>query len=266
MIRLMDVLFHLPGGAPLYTFSLFLAIGSSLGIYWIAREAPKNASHSRLNASLYMLLGGLVGGRMAFVIINWAYFRTHLLEIPQAWLGGVSWPGALGGGIIALALTAFLTKQSFGELADSLFPLVAITTISAWLGCWLSGCAYGREATSWWGIPAPDEWGISKPRWPVQPLGALLTLGILWGLETFQDHKWLGAPGRFASLGVGGICLVLWVLSYQRSDPAPLWNGYRLDTWAALGFFCLAGLGFLLSSLPNPQPGGQPPEDWETEP
>ena len=262
----MDVLFHLPGGAPLYTFSLFLAIGGSLGFYWIAREAPKNASHDRLNAGLYMLLGGLAGGRAAFVAVNWPYFRTHLLEIPQAWLGGISWAGALGGGIIALALTAFLTKQSFGELADSLFPMVAILTISAWLGCWLSGCAYGGEVTSWWGIPAWDEWGISKSRWPVQPLGALLTLGILWSLEYFQNHKWLQVPGRSASLGMLGICLVLWALSYQRSDPTPLWKGYRLDTWSALVFCTLAGLGLLLSILTTIHPNNQSPEDWDTEP
>jgi prolipoprotein diacylglyceryltransferase len=240
-----DVAFYLPGGVPLYTFSLLLGVGSSLGLLWVARQAPRKRVSEWVNAGLLTLLGGLVGGRAVFVVFNWSYFQTRILEVPQVWLGGFAWPGALGGALISLVLIAALTRQPLGALADGLLPLMASVPVSVWLGCWVDGVAYGPQVSAWWGVPARDEWGEIAFRWPLQPLGALLTVVVFWSFEVFKQRSWLNVPGRAFSLGLGALSLILFGLSFLRVDPAPFWRGQRLETWTAFGFFALAGLAFL---------------------
>jgi hypothetical protein len=117
------------------------------------------------------------------------------------------------------------------------------------LGCWVDGIAYGPQVNSWWGVPARDEWGEISFRWPLQPLGAFLTLMIFWFLEVFKQRAWLKVPGRTFSLGFGGLSLILLGLSFLRVDPAPFWRGQRLETWTALGFVALAGLALLAAFI-----------------
>jgi hypothetical protein len=42
--------------------------------------------------------------------------------------------------------------------------------------------------------------------------------------------------GRTAALGLLGGSLLMLALSFARADPAPVWQGLRLDSWAAVGF------------------------------
>lgn len=220
-----------------------------MGLIWVAQQTPRNRVNGQVNAGLLTLLGSLLGGRAAFVGLNWPYFQTRILEIPQIWLGGFVWPGALGGALLSLTLIAALTRQPLGTLADGLLPLVASVSVSIWLGCWIDGIAYGPQVDAWWGVPARDEWGEIAYRWPLQPLGALLTLAVFWFLEVFKQRPWFNIPGRVFSLGVGGLSLILFSLSFLRVDPAPFWRGQRLETWTALGFITLAGIALLTTFI-----------------
>lgn len=234
------IAFILPGGKPVYAFSLIITLGAAVGLAWVAWRAPEKVRLPHLDAVLWVLLGGLVGGRAAYVAVNWLYFQSHPLESLQVYLGGLSWPGALVGGLLALALYAWFTRQSLGVLADALAPLLVCLAVSAWLGCWLDGCAYGPPTHAWWGIPSRDEWGVLARRWPIQIMGALLVIGMFWVLDRFTPRGRAGALGGLALLGVS---LLLFGFSWLRIDPAPLWRGLRLDTWAALGFALLALVG-----------------------
>jgi phosphatidylglycerol:prolipoprotein diacylglycerol transferase len=246
------IAFYLPGGVPVYAFTLILALGATLGLLWVALRAPDKEVLYTLDIGLLTLLGGLLGGRAVFVAANWVYYQSHLLEIFAVHRGGFSWTGALAGGLLALALIAAINHTSLGFLADAMLPLLAILTISGWLGCWLEGCAYGPRTDHWWGFPVMNEWGQTAQRWPTQLLGAILTLGLFWLLD--WSHSWLEVrgrsprPGTFAALGVLLLSLEMFALSYLRVDPSPMWNGFRLEAWAALGLAVLSALvlGFSL--------------------
>lgn len=238
------IAFHLPGGVPVYVFALLLGLGATAGLGWVAWQTPSEQTRRYVDAGLFVLLGSALGGRGAYVAVHWPYFQAHLWEIPQLHLGGLAWPGALAGWLLALVLFAILAREPLGTLADALLPLAGSITVSAWLGCWVDGCAYGSTIDSWWAIPARDEWGTLAPRGPVQLLGALLTLGIFWLLN--RNWNWLHSPGLSANLGLLGLSLELFVLSFLRSDPAPFWHGLRLETWAALAFVAASVLPLLI--------------------
>lgn len=238
------IAFTLPGGLSIVSFSLSLGIGAVIGLAWIAVRGKPKEIPVHLDAGLAAVLGGLVGGRIAYGIVHFAYFRDHLVDLILLPLGGLSWPGAVIGVVLALWVVALLRKQSVLALVDALLPMATTVAISAWLACWLGGFAYGQTLDAWWAIPSRDEWGVMAARLPVQLLGAILTLGLLWLVEWRQPSK--AVAGQMALRWALGFSLIMLFLTWLRADPAPLWLGLRLDAWAAILFlgFSTAGLYF----------------------
>jgi prolipoprotein diacylglyceryltransferase len=221
-------------------FSLFLAFGVLSGLLLVGWRAPKKETLRYLDAGLIALISALIGSRAFAVAINFSYFRLHPAEIYQVWLGGLSSIGALVGGSLVVVLISIWWKIPVGLLSDTLFPLAGAISIAAWLGCGLDRCSYGLPSNAWWALPSRDAWGILTNRVPVQLLGALLTLGVVWSLERLRMTSTV--MGMNASLGLLGITSILFGLSYLRADPAYIWNGLRLDAWGALSLMIFWGI------------------------
>jgi len=228
-------------------FSVLQALGIVLGLSWTFLITPKEEQSITLNAGISAIIGAIAGGRIAYITVNWDYFQNHIFDIPQVWLGGIAWPGALIGGIFAIVLVAWLYGSSAMILIDRLLPLIASLSVVVWLGCWVTGCAYGPVSD--FGLPAKDEWGIWSRRVPLQLIGAILTIALFWGIDRLRHQKEDLAPGLAGSLGLGGLSLILLGLSYLRVDPYPLYNGLRLETWAALIFLGISIICILLLIL-----------------
>lgn len=224
-----------------------LGLGASFGLMCVAARSGKvKILHLRLDGGLAALAGALIGGRIYFAIEDWLYFQSHPLEILQLWLGGFSWPGALAGGILGLGVFAFLSRNSLSDLADGLLPILPPLVISAWLASWANGVAYGAPAPgAWWAVPGRDEWGRMALRVPVQPLGALVSLGLFYALDQIQPK--LRRTGQAASLALLALALQLFAFSFLRADAARTWLGWRWDAWAGLGFTLLGGIFLMLT-------------------
>lgn len=228
-------------------FSILIGVGVGAGLLWVMwQSAPRQCEH-RLNAALWALGGALLGGRAAHVALLWPYYQAHLGEIPQVWLGGLDGAGALLGGMLGLLPAALVLRRPLGRLADALLPLLIAVSATAWLACWLDGSAYGAPASAWWGVPARDEWGEVQRRLPLQLLGASGTLLLSWLVERLRAH--LPHPGQAAALGLLGVSLILFGLSFLCADPSPLWGSLRPEAWLALSAALAALLGLLLASL-----------------
>ncbi|MBN1146346.1 MAG: prolipoprotein diacylglyceryl transferase [Anaerolineales bacterium] len=238
------VVFYLPGNIPIYAFSLLIAAGAFFGLAWIAWQAPEKEMLRRVDAGLCALLGGLLGGRGAYVAVNWGYYQERPWESLQLFQGGMAWPGALAGGLFALWLFSLFFRLDFGELADALAPLLLCLAVSACLGCWLDGCAYGPTTSAGWGLPARDEWGQTALRWPLQAAGALASLALFWLLDCFAARRAL-RPGVHTGLALLGFSTLMAGISWLRADPGALWRGCRLDVWVALSFAVLSAASLL---------------------
>ena len=236
------VAFYLPGGMPIYSYALILGLSAAIGLAWIAWQAPKGEVERRLDFGLWVLGGGLIGGRLAFLVAHASYLRVELLDLFAIFQGGLSWVGAVLGGMAVLLVYTRVRRVAMGLLADALIPLVATIIIGSWIGCWVDGCAYGVDVNTWWGYPAVDEWGRVSMRWPIQLVGAISTLGLLWIIESLPEM----VSGARAALGLLAFSLVAFSLSFLRADPARVWNGFRLDTWATLVIASMALVLFLL--------------------
>jgi prolipoprotein diacylglyceryltransferase len=196
-----------------------------------------------MNAGLLALLGALVGGRCAYVMIHPAYYTAHWIDALKIWLGGLSWPGGLAGFWLGLVVAALVNRSSLGEMADGLLPLLPPLLAGIWLGDWLSGVAYGAVAPGvWWGLPAPDEWGQWSARVPLQVAGAAISVGVCVVVEALRAR--LKRAGQAACLTYLGIILTTLGLVSLRADPVPQWNGWRWDILVAV---ILSGIMMLLT-------------------
>lgn len=254
------------------SFSLLLALGTLAGLGWVALQPPRPAAMQHVTAGAWALLGGLAGGRTAYVAVHWTYFQDQPGAMVQFWLGGVSGPGALAGGLAALAAYALLlgprsAAGCFARRADALLPLLAALSAAAWLGCWQDGVAYGVAYGAvpvtggasydpplhpWYALHSPDEWGRRLPRLPLQPAAAILSIAAAWLAESLATRLTTRravrrAPNFYHHAG-----------RYHRVINLP---GLR----AALGLFFLA-LAWLPVSLlradPVPVWRGQPLDLW----
>lgn len=220
-------------------FSVLLGAGSLAGLLLAGWRAPQKEAIRYIDAAVLALLIALLASRAVYVAADWGYYSAHPLEIVQVWQGGLSGPGALAGGVLAVIILALGFKFPAGLLADTLFPLVGSLTLASWLGCWLGTCAYGLPSTAWFAVPARDEWGVLASRVPVQVMGAALTLLITWLMD--WSSRRLRVAGLSASMGLLGIAGVIFSLSYLRADPVPIWHGLRLEAWGALGLMVISG-------------------------
>ncbi|NQS90980.1 MAG: prolipoprotein diacylglyceryl transferase, partial [Chloroflexi bacterium] len=81
-------------------YAILLSISAALGLFlswWLAKDDRPFL----LDAGIGILTISLIGARIGFVIRNLTYFLKHVGEMPQFWLGGLSWPGALIGAVLA---------------------------------------------------------------------------------------------------------------------------------------------------------------------
>jgi phosphatidylglycerol:prolipoprotein diacylglycerol transferase len=221
-------------------FSLLIGLGALAGLVLAGLRAPQKDRIRYLDAGVLTLLGALVCSRTFSVAMSWGYYQTHQGEIFQVWLGGLSGIGAMVGGLLAVLIIAGLWKIPVGVFADVLLPLAGTLTITAWMGCWMNRCCYGAPSNSWWALPVCDEWGVIADRIPVQLLGAISTLILIWVLD--RSAKRLPVQGMSATLGLFGLSTIVFVLSYLRVDPTPVWNGLRSEAWGAMGLMIFSSV------------------------
>lgn len=242
-------------------YSLLLGVGITVGLLWIvlvdrwhsgsgAEPTSLPRSIARLDLGLIALFGGLVGARSAYVLAHWNYYQTRPDEWIWLWQGGLPWIGALLGSLLFLSVIDILFYQSFGKILDILAIPSLIVGIAAWLGCWLSGCAYGFSIDPSSFVPAsPDYFGAMSVRWPTQIMGALLLFAMFLAINARSlSIKTEGVGGSLTILGIG---LSSFILSFTRADPIPSVAGIRTDSIGSALVVLMAGICIMYFAFRN---------------
>jgi phosphatidylglycerol:prolipoprotein diacylglycerol transferase len=224
-----------------------------------ARRCGLGPAHV-LDAALAAALGGLVGGRVVYVVAHWAYYGDHLRQALRLWGGGLAWHGGLVGGLVALLIYCTIRRVSLRSVLDVLTPGVALTAVCAWVGCHLSGCAHGIETYPGQGVlwalslELPDLYGIWMPRVAVQLLGAGWGAVVLAAVAIARRHaclKGLVFPLWLVLYGIGSF----W-LGFVRADEAVQLAGWQADQVADLALVAI-GTVVLAVGLLGKRRGGE---------
>jgi phosphatidylglycerol:prolipoprotein diacylglycerol transferase len=227
-------------------------LGGALVASLAARRRGLNPTQV-LDAALVTALGGLIGGRAAYVAAHWAYYQTHVRRALRPWDGGLSWHGALVGGLVALIVYCAIRRITLRRVLDVLTPSAALLAGCAWLGCLLNGCAHGIETypgkVLLWALSLelPDLYGIWAPRVAVQLLGAV------WSGVALAAVILAGRRPRFEGL-VFPLWLALYTvgsfgLGFLRADETVLVAGQRADQVADLVLLAIGAVVSLVGLL-----------------
>ncbi len=192
-------------GLPIRGYGVMVLIGLLSGIAITTHRGRQLGLSSDLIVGLgfWMMIGGVAGARMFYVIQNWGEefapleFTQRIIAIVKLTEGGLVIYGGILGGIIAGAIYCRKHRQPTRAMADLIAPGFLIGLAFGRIGCLLNGCCFGGVCTA--NLPTIDFPQGSSP-YMVQ-----LESGKLLGIElTRRDHG-RTLPESIASVESGSI-------------------------------------------------------------
>lgn len=195
------ILFEI-GPITVRTYGLLLAVSFIAGILLALRRSRARGlnQNQMINMSLLIMVAGIVGARIMYVIPHWNEFSANPLDIisPFQSSGSIGLTGlTMYGGFIAAVLVSILylraKRLSVWKACDAFAPSIALGIGVSRVGCFMNGCCFGLPTESSLGVvfPAFSAAGSFYPDVPLHPTqlyNAVLGFG-LFGLLMWLDRK-----------------------------------------------------------------------------
>ncbi len=220
-------LFHI-GNFSLPTYGLLVSMGVLIGLWISVRNSEKqgiNPEHA-WNFGILVVLCGILGAKILYIINDWGYYTSHPGEIfsfSTLQAGGV-FSGGLIGAFIAAAW--YIRKNRMPALAtcDAFAPGLAIGHAIGRVGCFAAGCCYGKPTTHPWGVtftnPLAQLWvgtPLNQALEPTQLIESAAELIIFFLLTWLLKRKKFDGQVFGAYLFLYGIAR--YFIEFLRGDP-----------------------------------------------
>lgn len=229
------------GPLTIYSYGLMLAVAVIVCTFLLSRDARGKGINPEMVFDLvfWMVLAGIAGARLFYIILNWEFFRQNLLEMVMIPKGGLSWQGGLIFGGLAGAGFVRRRKLPLREMLDLAAPYIALGQSIGRIGCFLNGCCYGKEVS--WGIFFPVHHAHLHPTQLYSALGLFVIFVIL-------------KYSRRVSPFQGSVFLLYLILAsaerfgveFFRGDHQEFFWGLSIYQWVCLGFAALAVRGYFI--------------------
>ena len=230
-VRLYQSFVLLDLNAPLQIryYGLMYAVGITCGLFLVRREVLRKqiplSADDVVNFVMLIVLGGIVGARLYYVIFNWDSYKIAPGEILKIWHGGL----AIHGGVIGGTLIGwgFVRRHqvSFLKMADVTAPALILAQTFGRFGNFMNGDAHGFPTNMPWGIVFPPG-SIAGREFPDKALHPtmlyemIINFGIFVFLWKIRTRSWkdgflfclyciLYSTGRFIVSGFRADSLML---------------------------------------------------------
>lgn len=232
------------------SLGVFLLLAFLVGIAVARRRGQRlGIDPSRmLDLSLWMIIGGIVVGRLGYAIANWPTFADSPLSIVTIWRdAGLTFYGALIGGLL-VARYARARTIPMRQFMDVFAPALALAYAVAMIGALLHGLYLGRATDVPWKVTMPL---VLDPRHPTQIYLLLASLGTYQVLRV-QERQ---SPPP-------GVLFFLWLLLFSLARVAV---EFLVESATVLGPLTLAQvvnvaaavvalIGLFISARRTPEP------------
>jgi len=216
------------GPITLHSYGVLVASGILLALWVSRRQAVKMGldPDDVWNLGIYMVLGGLVGAKLWYVLENAGYYADNpraLFSIETLQAAGVWY----GGFLTALLVAVFYVrkqKMQFLPLVDTFAAPLALGHGIGRLGCFSAGCCWGKPTTVGWGVTFTSEYASQTVG---VPIGVALHPTQLYEASTellaFAFLLWLGTRRKFNGQIFGSY--LIWygiargTIEFFRGDP-----------------------------------------------
>jgi len=196
------------GSVPTYTVCYTAAVLLAYVAYW--RVARRYALGWRvwLPISMVSSIGGIVGGKILYDLLNSTWDWRALLTLKH-YLGGGYWGGLLASLLLAVPAAWSLTPRKRAAL-DLVALAIPLPFVLAKLGCFCNGCCYGRSCALPWAVVYPSGSHHAPAGVPVHPTQLYEIVGILaflWVVGKLDRRRWQGT-------------MLLWFLAIEGATVA----------------------------------------------
>jgi len=181
--------------APIYvhSYGVMLLIGLAAGVWWLTRTGRAHGFNIEdwIDFALIVLLSGVVGARLLYVLLHLPEYASDPMSILYVWQGGLAFHGGVAAAIIAGYVFARARRISFPLLVDLSAPALALGYAFARIGCFLNGCCYGTESHLPWAVTFPSGTEAGEggfPRHPTQLYACAASLVIFLILAWLQPR------------------------------------------------------------------------------
>lgn len=152
------VLFELGNFRILAYWVLVAAGGVAASLFWWAKRERMGLGTEQ---HFYLLIntvifGAFIGGRILYLLV-YLPADASFWQAAFAWSGGFSILGALLGILLGAAFFCRGQGIPFSPLCDYLFQMAPLAHSFGRLGCFSSGCCYGRPTDLPWGVRFPPS-------------------------------------------------------------------------------------------------------------
>lgn len=202
------------GGIHIPFFGVMIALGFIIAFLVIRYEAEEQhiSADKMIDLSTWALLGGIVGGRIGYVLFyNFSFYIEHPIEIFKIYNGGLSIHGGIIGG--AVAVINFLKRNreiSLLQVADIVAPALILGQGIGRIGC----DVYGKI------MEQPQIWGVMVNGMTLHPAQGYefildyLLFGFLW-----IWRKKVKRHGEVFGIYLIGFAVIRGIVEVFRNNP-----------------------------------------------
>ena len=242
------------------TYGFLVSLGVLVGLWISVRNSERLGidGEKAWNLGILVVLCGIVGAKVLYVINDWSSYANNWREIFS--LNTLQAGGVFSGGLIA-AIGAgiwYMRRHHMPALrtCDAFSPGLALGHSIGRIGCFAAGCCYGKPTHHFWGVTFHNPLAASlvgtplnEALEPTQLFESALELTLFFVLSGLLKRKKFDGQVFGAYLFLYG--MARYFLEFLRGDPGrgEVFGGLMTGTqFISLCLVCAGGLIWWLRS------------------
>lgn len=250
-------------------YGIIISLAIAFALYLGEKIAKDNNFDTNIywGASLWAIIGGVVGARMYHVVDYADYYLTKPIRVLYLHQGGLAIYGALLGGTIGLLLYLRGKKEPFLKYLNLAAIVIPLAQAIGRLANWSNMELYGKPTSLPWGLYVPPQFrtdayrynDVFHPLFIYESLLDILLFFVLWLLYQrktmlqnmlFSGSRNFSMKGFFTLTYLLGYGIIRFSLEFLRIDPWQI-AGANVAQVISLLFIAIGVLG--LYSIVKPK-------------
>lgn len=214
------------GPITITSLGVFIVLGLFSGSFLVWKKSKEENFNEENIMDLLILTSifSFISSRTFYFLLNWEGVGKSFIN----WFNfvskpGLSWFGAILGGIATIAIYCRKNKWDFFKIVDLFIFGAVLMSCLVLIGTFLDGSYYGTTTQLVWGIKFP---GLDTPRHPIQIYELILLFGVYQGLyyfdKNYRTYNWYrdkrgeAKPGFLFLYGLTLISVIKLLLAFLK--------------------------------------------------